>query len=491
MMAMRRLPGRGVRGGAGWRRDARTVAAAAAVLAAALASPAAAQDAATTRATATLDPGTASVVAFVGAAVVPMTSDTVLTDRTVLVRGDEIIEIGPRESVAVPADAMIVDAAGRYLMPGLADMHVHLVNGTGEDDDALWRQLALLVTNGVTSARSLSGSPAGLEVRSRIEAGELVGPRLTLAGTSVHARTAPTPEAARAMVAEQAAAGFDYVKTHGVAGEVYGPLVAAARAAGIPLVGHVTPEVGLERALAAGQQIEHLDGYLAALIPDDAPVSAPPGQVFFGDELRFMDTTRIAEVAAATEKAGVWNTPTLALFELVADPDPISRYLEWPEAAFMTGDEKELWAGRITELAAAPVSEAGRARYLELRRAVVRGLHAGGAKLLVGSDSPQFFFVPGFSLHREMEALQAAGLAPYDILAAATRNAAEYEGEAGLRGTVETGAAADLILLDRNPLADVANTRQPAGVMLRGRWLAAAALAELEERAGRAARAGD
>lgn len=136
--------------------------AAAGVLAVALASAAAAQDAPPTLTTATEYPGAATAVAFVGVTVVPMTSETVLADRTVLVRGGEIVEIGPRESVEVPGDALIVDAGGKYLMPGLSDMHIHLVRGSGTEDDALWRQLALLVTNGVTSARSLSGSPAAL-----------------------------------------------------------------------------------------------------------------------------------------------------------------------------------------------------------------------------------------------------------------------------------------------------------------------------------------
>lgn len=423
----------------------------------------------------------AATLALVGVSVLPMEGTGVLREQTVLVDGDRIVAVGPMASTAVPEGAARVDGRGKWLMPGLADMHLHLQQGTGTAGDAAGLQMKLLLANGVTTARALGAAPTGLELRARVTKGEVLGPRLLVSGPSFHQKSVKGPEHARARVREQKAAGFDLLKTHGgLERETYDAMVDEARAQGLRLSGHVTPEVGLAHALASGQQVEHLDGWLAALLPpgDTAKVD----QLDFSDALERMDPSRIPALARATKAAGVWTSPTLDLFELLAGTPDLEALKARPELRYVPPAAVEAWTKVLQdpELTGAPAAR--RQRFVELRRQVARGLHEAGAGLLVGSDSPQLFMVTGFAVHREMEALAAAGVPAPAVLMAATRSAAEYLGETAEWGTVAPGRRADLLLLDRDPREDVRHTRAIAGVVLRGRWLPRAELdAMLEE----------
>jgi imidazolonepropionase-like amidohydrolase len=428
------------------------------------------------------------VVAFVGVSVLPLDSERVIADQTVVVRGERIVAVGPATSTPVPQGAAQVDGRGRYLMPGLADMHLHLVPGEGAPADAAGQQLALLLANGITTARALVAPPSALALRDAVARREVLGPSLRVAGPSFHGKSVQGPEQARQRVREQKAAGYDLIKTHGGLGrEAYDAMVAEAKAQGLRVSGHVTPEVGLARALEAGQQIEHLDGYLAALLPPGD--TAEVGQVEFGDALTRMDPARIPALAEATRQAGIYNTPTLALFEVVASDGAVPELRTRRELRYVPSTTVDAWTRALLTgpLAEAPAS--GKRRYLELRRQVVRGLQAAGAPLLVGSDSPQLFMVAGFAMHREMEAMAEAGLSPLTILQAATRNAAAWFGEADQWGTVAPGQRADLLLLNANPLEDVKLTRATVGVMVRGLWLPRSELDAKLEQVAAAARA--
>jgi imidazolonepropionase-like amidohydrolase len=423
----------------------------------------------------------AAAVAFVGVAVLPLDSDRVLENQTVVVRGDRIEAVGPAASTPVPTDAVRIDGQGRYLMPGLADMHIHLRPGEGEPSDPAGQQLALLLANGVTTARALVAPPSGPALRDRVARGEVLGPTLRVAGPSFHGKSVQSPEQARLRVREQKAAGYDLLKTHGgLSREIYDAMMAEAKAQGLRVSGHVTQEVGLTHALESGQQIEHLDGYLAALLPpgDTTPVE----QVEFGAALARMDPARIPTLAEATKQAGIFNSPTLALFEIVASDGAVPELRTERELRYVPSATVDAWTQELLTgpLAQAPV--AGKHRFLELRRQVLQGLHAAGAPLLVGSDSPQIFMVSGFAMHLEMETMAAAGLPPLTILQAATRNAAAYFGESERWGSVAPGQRADLLLLNGNPLRDVKLTRALVGVMLRGHWLPRSELdAKLEQ----------
>jgi imidazolonepropionase-like amidohydrolase len=430
----------------------------------------------------------APVTAFVGVSVLPLDSDQVLKDQTVVVDGERIVAIGPTASTPVPEGATRINGQGRYLMPGLADMHLHLLPGEGNPTDAAGQQLALLLANGVTTARALVAPPSGLALRERVARGELLGPTLRVAGPSFHGKSVRSPEQARQQVREQKAAGYDLLKTHGGLGrETYDAMVEEAKAQGLRVSGHVTPEVGLSRAIEAGQQLEHLDGYLAALLPpgDKAQVE----QVEFGDALSRMDLARLPALAEATKRAGIFNSPTLALFEVVASDGEVPALRTRRELRYVSSTAVDAWTQALLTGPLAEAPTAGKQKFLELRRHVLRGLHAAGAPLLVGSDSPQLFMVSGFALHREMGAQVAAGLPPLAVLQAATRNAAAYFGESQQWGTVAVNQRADLLMLNGNPLEDIQLARAIAGVMVHGHWLPKSELDAMLEQVATAAKA--
>lgn len=416
--------------------------------------------------------GAARTVAFVGVNVVPMDRERVVENQTVVVRDGRIAEIGPAGKVKVPEGALRVEGRGKYLLPGLADMHVHLPPGDGTKDDAASQHMRLFLANGVTTVRGMLGQTSNLALRERVSKGELLGPNVFAAGPPVHGKAAPTAEAAEKMIAAQKEAGYDFVKVHeGLSPETYEAVVRTAKRVGIPIAGHVTATVGLERALAASQSsVEHLDGYLQALVAKTSPVPPPASQIVLGEVLNHIDEKRLPAIAAATRKAGVWNTPTLTLFKIVVSSDAPEEFLKWPEMQYVPPGMRAHFAAQKAGTANIPAPPDERRRYVELRNRVVKALHAAGAKLLVGPDSPQLFLVPGFATHRELQSFVEAGLTPYAALEAATRNPAEYLKQLGEFGTVEVGKRADLLLVEANPLQSVANLQRRAGVMVRGRW---------------------
>lgn len=411
--------------------------------------------------------------AFVGVTVVPMDRERLIEDQTVVVRDGRIVEMGRTVDVTVPDGAARIDARGKFLMPGLSDMHGHLPPGDGTNDDAVSQFLRLYLANGVTMVRGMLGAPNNIVVRDKIARGELIGPRIFAASPPVHQKAAPTPEAGVKAVEDAKAAGFDLIKvSEGLSPETYAAIVETARRLDIKVAGHVTATVGLTRALAAKQSsIEHLDGYLQALVPADAPVEPPPGQVVVGPVLAHVDVSRMPALAAATREAGVWNTPTLALFEIVVSMDAPETFLAWPEMQYVSPNLRATFAKQKAGTAGIPAPAADRARYVELRRQMTKALSDAGAGLLVGPDTPQMFLVPGFATHREIASFAAAGLSPFEALRAATSSPASYFDRAAETGTVEPGKRADLLLLDANPLQDVANARKISGVMANGRWI--------------------
>ena len=414
--------------------------------------------------------------AFTNVNVVPFDRERILEAQTVIVRDGRIAEIGPANKTKAPAGALEIDGRGKYLMPGLADMHVHLFPGTGQDDLAQ-QQLQMFLANGVTTIRNMIGKPEHLALRDKIAKRELLGPTMYTAGPPLLGNNVATPEDGERAVAEQKKAGYDLIKVHeGLSPETYAAIAATAKRVGIPIAGHVTASVGLKRALAAQQtSIEHLDGYLQAMVADDSPVPPTPSQVVVGPVLEHIDEAKILKLAAATRDAGVWNDPTLTLFKLVVSDTTPEELLKWPELQYVPAKMREGFAKQKQSTLGKPVPASERQRYLELRNKMLVALHAAGAKLLIGPDSPQFFLVPGFATHQELQSFVDAGLTPYQAIEAATRNPAEYFAAVMKTprdfGTVETGMRADLILLDANPLQSVANLSKRAGVMVRGRWL--------------------
>ena len=419
------------------------------------------------------EPGT---IAFVGVHVVPMDRETLLENHTVIVSGGRIRTIGPAGRVAVPDGALRIDARGKYLMPGIAEMHAH-IPPTDVTDEQVEPLFLLYLSNGITTVRGMLGHPSHLALRDRVARGELLGPRIYTSGPSLNGNSIPNPDSARAAVRHQKALGYDFLKIHpGLTRASYDAMAEEARRLGIPFAGHVPAAVGLRRALEAGQvTIDHLDGYVEALVPEGAATGA--SQFFGFNQIAHVDLARIPDLARATRDAGIWNVPTMSLFIDFVSGESLEALAVRPQNRYMPRSQIENWMSAVQNARAneAYSPDAAR-RFLETRIAILGALHRAGARLLLGSDAPQVFNVPGFSIHQELQALLDAGLTPYEALVTGTRNVALYFGAEGEFGTVREGLAADLILLDANPLVDVRNLRRRAGVVVRGRWLPEAEL---------------
>jgi imidazolonepropionase-like amidohydrolase len=401
------------------------------------------------------------VTAFVGANVLPMDRERVLRDHTVVVRQGRIVEVGPRGAVSVPEGATVIDASGRYLMPGLAEMHGHTPGGVMEEP-----VMFLYVANGITTVRGMLGNQTHLDLRRRANTGELLAPTLYLAGPSFSGNTVQSEEQADQRVREQARDGWDLLKVHpGLTRARYDAMARAAQESGIRFAGHVPADVGLRHAIEMGQEtFDHLDGYIEFLDAFDRPI----------------DRVRLEEAVRLTREAGAWVVPTMVLWEVGiiggGDADEMSAWPEmryWPrENMPMVVEGVEGWAGRQRNAAAQYRQDpAGRQQWITNRNAVLKALADGGVGVLMGTDSPQIFSVPGFSLHREMRAMADAGMTPWQILESGTKNVGTYFQGKDSFGTVAVGRRADLLLLNRNPLEDVGHVADRAGVMVRGRWL--------------------
>jgi imidazolonepropionase-like amidohydrolase len=405
----------------------------------------------------------AAVVAIQDVSVIPMDRERVLANQTVIVRDGRIAEIGPAATVTVPAGASRVDGRGKFAIPALAEMHGHIPTGQAAE-----RVLFMYVANGIGTVRSMLGDPAHFELRDRAANGQIVAPTMYLAGPSFNGQTASRPDVAAARVTEQKKAGYDLLKIHpGVPRNAFDAMAATADKAGIRFAGHVPADVGLSRALDARfSTIDHLDGYVEALAKPGAPAS----QLFGINLVGQIDESKIPALVAQTKAAGTLMVPTQILLENWYGPDDADVMRKWPEMRYASAADIDQWVATKRQNVAA-YSAVHRQQYIALRRRLIKALHDGGVGILLGSDAPQTWNVPGFSIHREIATYVAAGLTPFQALVTGTRGVAAHLNTLDRTGTIEPGKRADVVLLDGNPLEDISNTRRIAGVMIGGRWL--------------------
>jgi imidazolonepropionase-like amidohydrolase len=415
------------------------------------------------------------VVVFENVNVIPMDTERVLENRTVIVRNGRIESVAAA-SAQVPQDAIRVDGTGRYLIPGLAEMHGHIPNMTDANAQFVEDVLFLYVAAGATTVRGMQGNPTQAGLRSRIESGDLIGPRLILSSRPVSGNM--NASQAEAIVREAKQQGLEVIKVHeGLSVEAYDAVAHAAAELDMQWGGHISDNVGLQRALDRRQTtIDHLDNYVLAMLRD------PAGGITAAN----IDENRIPALARATREAGVAVVPTMALWEVILGVHNPDTMMDRPELRYMPRPMVEGWRNNVAQRVA-QTDAAQAALEAQLRLRMLGALDDAGAVILMGTDAPQLFSVPGFSLHRELDVMAKAGMTPFEILRSGTTAVADHFGWDNA-GRIEAGHRADLILLDANPLLDIANVSRTAGVVVNGRWLSAAEIQrELDAIAARAA----
>lgn len=374
------------------------------------------------------------LVIFKDVNIITMRNDSILKKHSVLIKGRKIIDIGIFEEMEIPKAALIIDGKEQYLIPGLCDMHVHLV----DDDDRI-----LYIANGVTFIRNMSGDPYHLKVREKINKKCLIGPEIYTTGPIIDGLNPYWPrlsividdkEKVFKALLQMKNDGYDAIKVYEkLTKEVYDEIIRVAKKLEMPVVGHVPKSLDLKEVLFSGQtSIEHFRGY----------------EKYFSDE----------QIITETVKSGIWNCPTL----LCDKNNENLNYLK-------NNPPNELkYVYPIIVRVWKTYSQSN--SFFVKQMKLLNTLTNNNANIVSGTDVANPFIVAGFSLHEELSLKQDAGLTPYQILLSATRNCAEMLGYESRLGTIEKEKDADLVLLKNNPLENIKNTKSIVGVMTKGSW---------------------
>jgi imidazolonepropionase-like amidohydrolase len=440
----------------------------------------------------TLRAGAQQTLSITHVAVIDTVTGRIDPDRTVTIRGNRITGVAPSAGVVTNAER-VLDARGKYLIPGLWDMHTHVYfDSTAADGSDL--VLPLLLANGITGIRDMGSKlDEVLEARDRVNAYGLQGPRMVVSGPmldgpkSTYKAVIPiaTAEDGRKAVDLLKRRGADFVKIQsGVPRDAYFAIAEEAKRVGIPFEGHVPDAVRASEAVAAGQlTFEHLIGIFEASSPDEDKYLT--GKKTVGMFLETYDPTREARLIEVLAKNHVWQCPTLYWERGQWLVDAVD-YTKDPDLAFaghtwVTQQWPKSQASILKTLDTDPL--AVREKFVVHELDIVRKLHAAGVPFLAGTDTPAGVdVIPGISLHLELQRFVAAGFTPLEALETATLNPADFYNRRADFGTVEVGRIADLVLLDANPLADIANSRKIAGVIADGHYLSSADLEQLRAR---------
>jgi imidazolonepropionase-like amidohydrolase len=396
---------------------------------------------------------------------------------TLVVKNGRITGIAPIGLIEESRNTIVINANGKYLIPGLWDMHVH-----SAFNDPVWDEkliYPLYVANGITGVRDMGGVLESLEQRRQhIERGEVLGPRIIFAGPFLaggkgdsQSIAVNTPEEARNAVEMLKKKHVDFIKVLSVPRDAYFAIAEQSKKEHVYFVGHVPPSVSMAEASSAGQRsIEHLSGFALAASSEETQLReqmlhAKDRATYFDAGRRAVETYDPAKASALISllaKNNTWQVPTLVWTKTQAAPETaFPEFLKYVPASI-----RSQWKAQNT-----PADQlAEYQRDVAQGPTTVRQMRQAGVRFLAGSDGPDPMVVPGFSLHRELELLVDSGFTPLQALQAATLNPSQFLGISDKYGTVEKGRVADLVLLDADPLIDIRNTTKIAGVMVEGKY---------------------
>ncbi len=403
--------------------------------------------------------------------VIPMTSDTILHNQNVWIKAGRIANMN---ALTFPSTATVIDGKGKYLMPGLTEMHAHIPVAKEGNDSLVKETLFLYLSQGVTTIRGMLGDPYHLELRADAKEGKILSPRIYTSSPSLNGNSIPTVEDAITKVTQYQKEGYDFLKIHpGIKLEVWEALEKTAKKVGIPYAGHVPTALGIHRALKAQYQtIDHLDGYLEGLVPSDKNID-PNSNGFFGYNFTpLLDETLISDLVTITLQNDVAIVPTQSLFSRWFSPVPIEKLVQEKEMKYISPKTMFTWRQMRNQFAGGDdFTEVQWKKFMDFRIKILKEMDARGVTFLLGSDAPQVFNVPGFSIHHEMQDMSKAGISNFKILQSGTINPAHFFKQKGHYGIIAVGATTDFILLNGNPLEDIRNAQKIEGVMLGKYWL--------------------
>jgi imidazolonepropionase-like amidohydrolase len=439
------------------------------------------------------------ILAISDVTVIDATGGPAKPNMTVIITGDRITEIGKTGKVAIPKEAQVVEGEGKFLIPGLWDMHVHTVfKGLPET------YFPMFIANGVTGVRDMAAGDSGFlkQLRKDIDEGRLIGPRIVV-GKMVDGPMPFWPglpisisdeASARQAAASVKDSGLDFIKVYSlIPRPAYFALADEAKKRGIPFAGHVPFSVTAIEASDAGQKsIEHLEGVLLACSSiepelmktiEEAVKDAKDTNQIRTDLVRVLNQTGIrAHETYSREKAaalfarfaanGTWQSPTLVVQRAVAFMND-SDFTNDPRLKYVRRSIRDSWKNQ-DDFRLKNVTAERSALYKEMfqkRLEIITAMHRAGVKMLAATDAVVWYVIPGFSLHDELELFVKAGLSPMEALQTATRNPAIYLGLIDMVGTVEMGKKADLVLLEANPLENISNTKRISAVIINGRLI--------------------
>jgi len=434
--------------------------------------------------------------------VIDTTGGAAKPDMTVVIAGNRIVEVAKSDEIRLPKNAETVDGHGRFLIPGLWDMHVHWY----EKD-----YLPLFIANGVTGTRQMYGVPMFQQWRKEIEAGELLGPHMLIPSPILDGPKPVWPGSiavanaseGRQAVIQVKRSGADFVKVYSLLSrDAYFAIADESKKQGIPFEGHVPDSVTLEEASNAGQvTVEHLTGVLAACSSHEAELlksaqetvaAIDAGQLpsvrFWGPDFRARQKLALetyspqkAEtVFGELKKNHTWQCPTLTVLRSMAYSDDPS-FTNDPRLKYIPRDIVSSWNPKADPFLKDKTAEdwALSKKVFSKDLDVVGAMERAGVEILAGTDTLNPYCLPGFSLHDELGLLVQSGLTPLQALQAATLNPARFMGREQDLGTVAAGKIADLVLLDGNPLEDIGNTRKISAVVFGGKFFSRASLDEM------------
>jgi len=449
----------------------------------------------------------ADILAITHVTIVDMTGAPPRADQTIILKKERIAAIGTSHAVAIPSGAQVLDAHGKFLIPGLVDMHVHLT-AAGEPDGSRKFVLPLLLANGITSVRDMGGYLESLiPLRHEIEEGKRLGPRIVTPGPYLDG-SPPSFEPSMVVtnrvqanedVHQLVLRRLDFIKIQSLLSrDAYFAIAEASKQEHITFVGHVPDRITAAEAADAGQHtIEHLTNVLRGCSRDEpklmreqvyiplkqeAPQQSRERLVRWRQELldSYSPENAAALIARFREK-DVWHTPTLILLKNDAFPTLENTDASDDRAKYVPARTLDTWrkTRSVQMQFVSPQDSQLNARLLQKSMNLVAEMQEAGVRILAGTDSPAPFVFPGSSIHDELQLLVEAGLTPVQALQSATRSPAEFLHATKDLGTIEQGKFADLVLLDANPLQDITNTTAIRAVVANGRYFDRAALDHL------------